>query len=397
MSKAVIAGACRTAIGRMGGSFTQLEASELGKVVIEEALKRSGISKDEVEEVIMGNVLQGGQGMNPARQAAAKAGIPYEVPSFAVNKVCGSGLKAIALAAQSVICDEAEIVVCGGMESMSNAPYYLLKARFGYRMGDDKIVDGMVYDGLWCPFGDYHMGITAENVATKLNISREEQDLFSYHSHRKAVEAQEKGIFDEEIVTVYVPQKKGEPIPITKDEHPRADTSVEKLNKLRPAFKEGGTVTAGNASGINDAAAAMLVMSEKRAIKEGIEPLAEIVSFASAGVDPAYMGLGPVNAVRKALKKAGLQKEDIDLWELNEAFAAQSLGVIKELELNSFLDKINVNGGAIALGHPIGASGARILVTLLYEMKRRNALYGLSTLCIGGGQGIAMVVKRYKE
>jgi len=397
MSKAVIAGACRTAIGRMGGSFTQLEASELGKVVIEEALKRSGISKDEVEEVIMGNVLQGGQGMNPARQAAAKAGIPYEVPSFAVNKVCGSGLKAIALAAQSVICDEAEIVVCGGMESMSNAPYYLLKARFGYRMGDDKIVDGMVYDGLWCPFGDYHMGITAENVATKLNISREEQDLFSYHSHRKAVEAQEKGIFDEEIVTVYVPQKKGEPIPITKDEHPRADTSVEKLNKLRPAFKEGGTVTAGNASGINDAAAAMLVMSEKRAIKEGIEPLAEIVSFASAGVDPAYMGLGPVNAVRKALKKAGLQKEDIDLWELNEAFAAQSLGVIKELELNSFLDKVNVNGGAIALGHPIGASGARILVTLLYEMKRRNALYGLSTLCIGGGQGIAMVVKRYKE
>jgi len=397
MSKAVIAGACRTAIGRMGGSFTQLEASELGKVVIEEALKRSGISKDEVEEVIMGNVLQGGQGMNPARQAAVKAGIPYEVPSFAVNKVCGSGLKAIALAAQSVICDEAEIVVCGGMESMSNAPYYLLKARFGYRMGDDKIVDGMVYDGLWCPFGDYHMGITAENVATKLNISREEQDLFSYHSHRKAVEAQEKGIFDEEIVTVYVPQKKGEPIPITKDEHPRADTSVEKLNKLRPAFKEGGTVTAGNASGINDAAAAMLVMSEKRAIKEGIEPLAEIVSFASAGVDPAYMGLGPVNAVRKALKKAGLQKEDIDLWELNEAFAAQSLGVIKELELNSFLDKINVNGGAIALGHPIGASGARILVTLLYEMKRRNALYGLSTLCIGGGQGIAMVVKRYKE
>lgn len=397
MSKAVIAGACRTPIGNMGGSLTPLTASELGKVVIEEALKRSGIDKDEVEEVIMGNVLQGGQGMNPARQAAVKAGIPYEVPSFGINKVCGSGLKAIALAAQSVICDEAEIVVCGGMESMSNAPYYLLKARFGYRMGDDKIIDGMVYDGLWCPFGDYHMGITAENVATKLNISREEQDLFSYHSHRKAVEAQEKGIFDEEIVAVYVPQKKGEPIPITKDEHPRADTSVEKLNKLRPAFKEGGTVTAGNASGINDAAAAMLVMSEKRAIKEGIEPLAEIVSFASAGVDPAYMGLGPVNAVRKALQKAGLNKEDIDLWELNEAFAAQSLGVIKELELNSFLDKINVNGGAIALGHPIGASGARILVTLLYEMKRRNALYGLSTLCIGGGQGIAMVVKRYKE
>jgi len=396
MSKAVIVGACRTPIGNMGGSLTPLTASELGKVAIEEALKRSGISKDEVEEVIMGNVLQGGQGMNPARQAAVKAGIPYEVPSFAVNKVCGSGLKAIALAAQSVICDEAEIVVCGGMESMSNVPYYLLKARFGYRMGDDKIIDGMVYDGLWCPFGDYHMGITAENVATKLNISREEQDLFSYHSHRKAVEAQEKGIFDEEIVAVYVPQKKGEPTPITKDEHPRADTSVEKLNKLRPAFKEDGTVTAGNASGINDAAAAMLVMSEKRAIKEGIEPLAEIVSFASAGVDPAYMGLGPVNAVRKALKKAGLQKEDIDLWELNEAFAAQSLGVIKELELNSFLDKVNVNGGAIALGHPIGASGARILVTLLYEMKRRNALYGLSTLCIGGGQGIAMVVKRYK-
>jgi len=396
MSKAVIVGACRTPIGNMGGSLTPLTASELGKVVIEEALKRSGIDKGEVEEVIMGNVLQGGQGMNPARQAAVKAGIPYEVPSFGVNKVCGSGLKAIALAAQSVICDEAEIVVCGGMESMSNAPYYLLKARFGYRMGDDKIIDGMVYDGLWCPFGDYHMGITAENVATKLNISREEQDLFSYHSHRKAVEAQEKGIFDEEIVAVYVPQKKGEPIPITKDEHPRADTSVEKLNKLKPAFKEDGTVTAGNASGINDAAAAMLVMSEKRAIKEGIEPLAEIVSFASAGVDPAYMGVGPVNAVRKALKKAGLNKEDIDLWELNEAFAAQSLGVIKELELNSFLDKINVNGGAIALGHPVGASGARILVTLLYEMKRRNALYGLSTLCIGGGQGIAMVVKRYK-
>jgi len=397
MAKAVIAGACRTAIGNMGGSLTPLTASELGKVAIEEALKRSGIDKGEVEEVIMGNVLQGGQGMNPARQAAVKAGIPYEVPSFAVNKVCGSGLKAIALAAQSIICDEAEIVVCGGMESMSNAPYYLLKARFGYRMGDDKIIDGMVYDGLWCTFGDYHMGITAENVATKLNISREEQDLFSYHSHRKAVEAQEKGIFDEEIIAVDVPQKKGEPIPITKDEHPRADTSVEKLNKLKPAFKEDGTVTAGNASGINDAAAAMLVMSEKRAIKEGIEPLAEIVSFASAGVDPAYMGLGPVNAVRKALKKAGLNKEDIDLWELNEAFAAQSLGVIKELELNSFLDRINVNGGAIALGHPVGASGARILVTLLYEMKRRNALYGLSTLCIGGGQGIAMVVKRYKE
>lgn len=387
----VIAGAVRTAIGTLMGGLSAISAAELGAVVIREALNRAGIAAESVDEVIMGNVLQAGQGMNPARQAALKAGIPQEVPAMTVNKMCGSGLKAVALAAQAVAAQDAEIVVAGGVENMSLAPYLLPKARAGYRMGHDQIIDSMIKDGLWCPFTDVHMGITAENIAAKYGISREEQDAFAVTSQNRAEAAWAEGRFEREIVPVMVPQKKGDPLPFAKDEHFRPGTTVEALAKLRPAFKKDGTVTAGNASGINDGAAAVVVLSGKRAAALGVKPMAVIKGYASAGVDPAYMGLGPVPATKKALAKAGWSLDDLELVELNEAFAAQSLGVLRELPLNPEL--VNINGGAIALGHPIGASGARILVTLLFALAARRKRKGLAALCIGGGQGIAMAVE----
>jgi acetyl-CoA C-acetyltransferase len=355
-------------------------------------MRRAGIEASQVDEVIMGNVLQGGQGQNPARQAAIKAGLPIESSAMTVNMVCGSGLRAVALAAQAIAAGEASIVLAGGFESMSQAPYYLSKARWGHRMGNGTIEDGMIKDGLWCAMGNTHMGITAENLAEKYQISRREQDEFSAESQRRTQEAIAAKRFAEEIVPVEIPQRKGDPIIFDTDEFPRAGVTADSLAKLRPAFKKDGTVTAGNASGINDGAAALVLMTEAKAKELGIKPLATFVASAHAGVDPGIMGIGPVSAVRKVLTKTGLALEDLDLIEANEAFAAQSLAVNKELGWNT--DIINVNGGAIALGHPIGASGARILVTLLYEMKKRNVKTGLATLCIGGGMGIAVVVQR---
>jgi acetyl-CoA C-acetyltransferase len=355
-------------------------------------MNRAGIEASQVDEVIMGNVLQGGQGQNPARQAALKAGLPIESTAMTVNMVCGSGLRAVALAAQAIAAGEASIVLAGGFESMSQAPYYLGKARWGHRMGNGTIEDGMIKDGLWCAMGNTHMGITAENLAEKYQISRREQDEFSAESQRKTQEAIAAKRFAEEIIPVEIPQRKGDPVIVDTDEFPRAGVTADSLARLRPAFKKDGTVTAGNASGINDGAAALILMTETKAKELGIKPLATFVASAHAGVDPGIMGIGPVSAVRKVLTKTGLTIEDLDLIEANEAFAAQSLAVNKELGWNT--DIINVNGGAIALGHPIGASGARILVTLLYEMKRRNAKTGLATLCIGGGMGIAVVVQR---
>jgi len=392
MKRAVIVSAVRTAIGSFGGSLATTPVVELGALVIREALARVGLRGDQVDEVIMGNVLQAGLGQNPARQAAIKAGIPHDVPSYTVNKVCGSGLKAVSLAVGAVLLGDAEVVVAGGMENMSLAPYLLEKARSGYRMGNAELVDSMIKDGLWDAFNNYHMGITAENLAEKYGISRAEQDAFAAWSQEKTERAIRGGKFQEEIVPVVIPQRKGEPLVFAQDEFPRFGTTLEKLAALKPAFKEGGTVTAGNASGINDGAAAVVVMSAEKAQSLGLTPLASVKSYASAGVDPRYMGLGPVPATRKALAKAGLRLEDLDLLEVNEAFAAQSLAVARELKWDP--EKVNVNGGAIALGHPIGASGARILVTLLYELKRRQAQLGLATLCIGGGQGIALVVER---
>jgi acetyl-CoA C-acetyltransferase len=393
MSKAVIVAGCRTAIGTFGGALKDVSVAELGRTVIDGVLKRAGIDRADVEEVIMGNVLQAGAGMNPARQSAIAAGIPESVPSFTVNKVCGSGLKAVALAAQAISAGDADVLVAGGMESMSGAPYILTQARWGYRLGNGELKDSLLSEGLTCAMAGCHMGITAENVAASLEISRVEQDEFSADSQRRAAAAIESGRFEEEIVPVMMPRKKGDPVPFKIDEHPRSDTTADKLARLKPAFmRDSGTVTAGNASGINDGAAAVIVVSAERARLMELSPLARIVSYASAGVDPRYMGLGPVPAIEKALEKADLRLDDIELFELNEAFAAQSLGVIKKLGIDS--SKINVNGGAIALGHPIGASGARVLVTLLYEMRRRNLKRGLASLCIGGGQGIAMVVER---
>ncbi|KUK31988.1 MAG: Acetyl-CoA acetyltransferase [Thermoanaerobacterales bacterium 50_218] len=389
---AVIVSACRTPIGSFGRSLKDVSAVDLAALVIREALNRANIKSEDVDEVIFGCVLQGGQGQNVARQAAVKAGLPIEVPSMTINKVCGSGLRAVSLAAQIIKAGDGDIIVAGGTESMSTAPFLLEKARFGYRMNNGVLVDMMIKDGLWDAFNDYHMGITAENVAERWNISREEQDKFAFRSQTLAAKAIAEGKFKEEIVPVEIKTKK-ETVIFDTDEHPR-DTTLEKMAKLPPAFKSEGTVTAGNASGINDGAAAVVVMSEKKALALGIQPLARIVSYASAGVDPAIMGIGPVPATKKALQLAGLTLEDIDLIEANEAFAAQSLAVARELGFDKVMDKVNVNGGAIALGHPIGASGARILVTLLYEMKRRGANRGLATLCIGGGQGIAMVVER---
>ena len=392
MEKVVIASAVRTPVGSYGGALKDLSAVALAEIAFREAMSRAGIEASQVDEVIMGNVLQGGQGQNPARQAALKAGLPIESTAMTVNMVCGSGLRAVALAAQAIAAGEASIVLAGGFESMSQAPYYLGKARWGHRMGNGTIEDGMIKDGLWCAMGNTHMGITAENLAEKYQISRREQDEFSAESQRKTQEAIAAKRFAEETIPVEIPQRKGDPVIVDTDEFPRAGVTADSLARLRPAFKKDGTVTAGNASGINDGAAALILMTETKAKELGIKPLATFVASAHAGVDPGIMGIGPVSAVRKVLTKTGLTIEDLDLIEANEAFAAQSLAVNKELGWNT--DIINVNGGAIALGHPIGASGARILVTLLYEMKRRNAKTGLATLCIGGGMGIAVVVQR---
>ncbi|HHT01442.1 MAG TPA: acetyl-CoA C-acetyltransferase [Firmicutes bacterium] len=392
MREVVLAGAVRTAIGNYGGSLAQMSAAELGAVVIKEALQRAGVGFDQVDEVLYGNVLQGGQGQNPARQAALKAGLDVSIPVTSINKVCGSGLKAVMMAAQAIAAGDADVVVAGGTESMSQAPYLLDQARFGYRMAHGKVEDLMIKDGLWCAMGDTHMGITAENLAERYNISRADQDEFAAASQAKAVAAIAEGRFRDEIVPVMIPQRKGDPVAFSVDEYPRAGTTVETLSKLRPAFKKDGTVTAGNASGINDGAAAMVVMSAEKARELGVTPMATVVSYASAGVPPEIMGWGPVPATRKALSKAGWTLADVDLIEANEAFAAQSLAVGRELGFD--MEKVNVNGGAIALGHPIGASGARILVTLLYALQDRGLTTGLATLCIGGGQGVAMLVKR---
>lgn len=391
MTEVVIASAVRTAIGKFGGSLTPMTAQQLGAIVIKEALKRANVKPELVNEVIFGNVLQAGLGQNPARQAAIYAGVPQEVPAFTVNKVCGSGLKCVELAAQSILAGDNDIVVAGGMESMSNAPFVTSgKARWGLRMGDSTLTDVMIKDGLWDAFNQYHMGITSENVAEKFNVTREEQDEVSVRSQERAIAAIKSGAFKEEIVPVTIKTKKGEKVFDT-DEFPREGTTMEVLAKLRPAFKKGGTVTAGNASGLNDGAAALVVMSADKAKELGITPMAKIVSYASAGVDPAIMGIGPIPASRKALAKAGLEVKDLDLIEANEAFAAQFVEVGRELNFDP--DKVNVNGGAVALGHPIGASGARILVTLLYALKHRDKKYGLATLCIGGGMGTATIVE----
>lgn len=387
----VIVSAVRTAIGSFNGTLKNTPATDLGALVIKQALEQVNINVDQVDEIIMGNVLQAGLGQNPARQAAIKAGIPESVSSLTINKVCGSGLKAVHLATQAIIAGDADVIVAGGMENMSRAPYLLNNARDGFKMGDQKLIDSMIKDGLWCAFNDYHMGITAENLCDRYQISREEQDQFSAASQRKAAKAIEEGKFKDEIVPVVIPQRKGEPIIFDTDEYPKKGTTLEKLAGLRPAFKKDGSVTAGNASGINDGAAAVLVMSRKKADELGIKPIVTIKANSNAGVDPSVMGIGPVTAVKKVLEKAKLSLEDIELIEANEAFAAQSLAVDRELQLNK--DILNVNGGAIALGHPIGASGARILVTLIHEMRRRQAKKGLATLCIGGGQGVATVVE----
>ena len=391
MREVVIASAVRTAIGKFGGSLLPLSAPELGAIVIKEALKRANVPGEKVDEVIFGNVLQAGLGQNPARQASIKAGLPIEVHAFTVNKVCGSGLKCVELAAQSILAGDNDIVVAGGMESMSNAPFVTSgKARWGLRMGDSKLVDVMIKDGLWDAFNNYHMGITSENVAEKFGVTREDQDEVSARSQQRAIAAIKSGAFKDEIVPVTIKTKKGETVFDT-DEFPREGTTTEILAKLRPAFKQGGTVTAGNASGLNDGAAALVIMSAEKAQELGIKPMAKILSYASAGVDPAIMGIGPIPASRKALSKAGLEVKDLDLIEANEAFAAQFVEVGRELNFDP--DKVNVNGGAIALGHPIGASGARILVTLLYALKNRDKKLGLATLCIGGGMGTSAVVE----
>ncbi|MGE5544565.1 MAG: acetyl-CoA C-acetyltransferase [Bacillota bacterium] len=391
LNKAVIVSACRTPVGSFGGALKDVSAREMGALVIAEAVKRAGIKPEMVEEVIFGCVLQGGLGQNISRQCSLDAGIPVEVPTFTVNKVCGSGLKTVELAAQAIKAGDADIVVAGGTESMSGALYGLDKSRWGYRMGEGKIIDLMIKDGLWDAFNNCHMGITAENINEQWGNTREEQDELALRSQQRATAAINEGRFKDEIVPVVVRTKKGETVFDT-DEFVRPNTTMEGLAKLKGAFKKDGMVTAGNASGINDGAAAVVVMSEKKANELGIKPLATILSYASAGVDPKIMGIGPWPSSLKALEKAGLTLDDIDLIEANEAFAAQSVAVAKELKFD--INKVNVNGGAIALGHPIGASGTRILVTLLYEMQRRNAKKGLATLCIGGGMGTALVVER---
>lgn len=392
MKEIVIASAARTPIGAYGGIFKDTPAVELGRVAAVEAIKRAGITPADIDEVILGNVLQAGIGQNTARQVSRAAGIPDEVPSFTINKVCGSGLKTVWLAAQSIMIGDNDIVLCGGTENMSLAPYLLPSGRWGARMGDTTVIDYMVNDGLMDAFHKYHMGITAENIVEKYNFTREQTDELAVTSQNRAEAAQKAGKFKDEIVAVSVPQRKGDPVVYDTDEYPKHGTTMATVGKLRAAFKKDGTVTAANASGINDGAACLVVMSKEKADSLGITPLATIVTGAAAGVDPAIMGTGPIPATKRALAKAGMKVEDIELIEANEAFAAQALSVITDLQLNT--DIVNVNGGAIALGHPIGASGARILVTLLYEMQKRDAKTGLATLCIGGGQGQAVIVKR---
>jgi len=390
----VIISGCRTAVGKFQGSLTDLSASQLGAVVVREAVKRAGLNSDQVDECIMGNVLPAGLGQNPARQAAIFAGLSPATGAMTINKVCGSGLKAVALAAQAVQTGNSSIVVAGGMESMTNAPYLLPQARKGYRLGNGKVIDSMVHDGLWDIYNDYHMGITGESVAEKYGITREEQDEFAVNSHRKAVAAMKECRFKSQIVPVELPaKKKGEaPVLFEKDESPREDTTVEVLRALKPAFKKDGTVTAGNAPGVNDGAAAVDVTSAQRAKELGTQTIVRIVAQATSGVEPKWVMMAPVDAVRKIWKRTGWKNEDVDLYELNEAFSVQALSVMRELGLDP--DRVNVNGGAVAIGHPIGASGARVLVTLIYEMARRDAKRGIAALCLGGGNAVAMAVER---
>ena len=392
MQQAVIVAATRTAIGKFGGSLAKTPAPELGAVVIKELLKRAKLAPEQVDEVILGQVLAAGSGQNPARQALIKAGLPVAVPAMTINKVCGSGLKAVMLAAQAIANGDAEVVIAGGQENMSLAPHVLMNSRDGFRMGDARMIDSMIVDGLWDVYNKYHMGITAENVAKQYGIARAMQDEFALASQDKAIAAQDAGRFKDEIVSVMLPQRKGDPVAFDADEFINRKTNAEALGGLKPAFDKEGSVTAGNASGINDGAAAVVVMSEAKAKSLGLKPLARIKAFASSGVDPKIMGMGPVPASRRALEKAGWNAADLDLMEINEAFAAQACAVNKEMGWDT--GKINVNGGAIALGHPIGASGCRILVTLLHEMQRRDAKKGLASLCIGGGMGVALAVER---
>jgi len=392
MTDIVIAGAVRTAIGKFGGSLAKTPTPELGATVIRALLARSNLKPEQVSEVILGQVLTAGSGQNPARQALIKAGLPAAIPAMTINKVCGSGLKAVMLAAQAVACGDADIVIAGGQENMSAAPHVLLGSRDGFRMGDAKLIDSMIVDGLWDVYNQYHMGITAENVAREYSISRVQQDEFATASQNKAEVAQKAGRFNDEIVPVMIPQRKGDALAFSQDEFIKVGATLESLSSLRPAFSKDGTVTAGNASGINDGAAVVLVMSADRAAGLGLKPLARIKSFASSGVDPSIMGMGPVPASRRCLEKAGWKASELDLMEINEAFAAQACAVNKEMGWDT--SRINVNGGAIALGHPIGASGCRVLVSLLHEMGRRNAKKGLASLCIGGGMGVALAVER---
>jgi acetyl-CoA C-acetyltransferase len=390
----VIISGCRTAVGKFQGSLTDLSAPRLGAIVVREAVKRAGLNPDQVDECIMGNVLPAGLGQNPARQAAIFGGLSPATGAMTINKVCGSGLKAVALAAQAVQTGNSAIVVAGGMESMTNAPYLLPQARKGYRLGNGQVIDSMVHDGLWDVYNDYHMGITGENVAEKYGITREEQDEFALNSHRKAIAAWKECRFKSQIVPVEMPAKKkgAAPIIFDRDESPREDASIETLRALKPAFKKDGTVTAGNAPGVNDGAAAVVVTSAARAQELGAQPMVRIVAQATSGVEPKWVMMAPVDAVKKIYQKTGWKKDDVDLYELNEAFSVQALGVTRELGLD--LNKVNVNGGAVAIGHPIGASGARVLVTLIYEMARRNVSRGIAALCLGGGNAVAMAVER---
>jgi acetyl-CoA C-acetyltransferase len=392
MKDVVIVSAARTAIGKFGGSLAKISAPELGAIAIRSALERAKVAPTQVSEVIMGEVLAAGLGQNPARQAAIKAGIPVDVPAMTINKVCGSGLKAVMLAANAIIAGDAEILVAGGQENMSASPHLLMGSRDGFRMGDAKLVDSMIVDGLWDVYNQYHMGVTAENVAKEHSISREDQDKFAINSQNKAEAAQKAGRFKDEIVPVPIPQRKGDPVPFAEDEYIRAGATLDQIAGLKPAFAKDGTVTAGNASGINDGAAAVVVMAAEKAKELGLKPMARIVAYATAAIDPKVMGMGPVPTSKRCLERAGWTISDLDLLEINEAFAAQSCAVHKVMGWD--LAKVNVNGGAIALGHPIGASGCRVLVTLLYEMQRRAAKRGLASLCIGGGMGVAMAVER---
>ncbi|MCP4768643.1 MAG: acetyl-CoA C-acetyltransferase [Gammaproteobacteria bacterium] len=392
MTNVVIVDAIRTPIGSFGGALANLPASHLGALLIKALVERNKLAADEVDEVILGQILTAGTGQNPARQAAIEAGLPHECPSMTINKLCGSGLKAVHLAAQAIKCGDADVIIAGGQENMSAAPHLLPNSRDGQRMGDWPLRDSMLVDGLMDAFNDYHMGVTAENIAKKYQFSRDDQDAFAAASQQKTEKALADGVFTDEVVPVEIPQRRGDPVVFDRDEYPKAGVTAEGLGKLRPAFDREGTVTAGNASGINDGAAAVLVMSADKAAALGLEPMANITAYSSAGVDPAIMGTGPIPATRKCLEKAGWTVDDLDLIESNEAFAAQSMSVNHDLEWDT--SKVNISGGAIALGHPVGASGARVLVTLLHGMKRTGAKRGLATLCIGGGQGVALAVER---